>query len=553
MSYMLQPQILLLREGTDESQGKAQIISNINACQAIVEIVRTTLGPRGMDKLIKDARGVTITNDGATIVKLLDIVHPAAKTLVDIAISQDNEVGDGTTSVCLLTGELLKESRQFIEEGMAPQIVIKGYREACRLALQKLNDMAISIEGKDAKEKREMLLKCAATSLNSKLLSNYKEYFAEIVVQAVEKLETTLLDKDLVGIKLVTGGSITDSFLVDGVAFKKTFSYAGFEQQPKKFKDAKICLLNVELEKKSEKENAEVRIDNPDDYQGIIDAEWQIIYDKLDAIVKSGANIVLSKLPIGDLATQYFADRDIFCAGRVPAEDMARLVKATGGQIQTTLHGLTKDVLGFCGDFEEVQLGAERFNLFKKCSNAKTATIILRGGAEQFIAEAERSLNDAIMIVRRALKAQKIVVGGGAIELEISRYLRHHSRSISGKQQMVINSFAKSLEVIPRTVADNAGLDSIQVLNKLRQKHAHEDKYWGVGINSPDGICDAYADFIWEPLMIKINGFAAATEAACTILSIDETITNPKSEEAQRLKKAQPMQGRPKMAPMKMK
>jgi len=303
--------------------------------------------------------------------------------------------------------------------------------------------------------------------------------------------------------------------------------------------------------RKSEKENAEVRIDNPDDFQSIIDAEWQIIYDKLEAIVKSGANIVLSKLPIGDLATQYFADRGIFCAGRVPFEDMARLVKATGGQIQTTLHGLQPDVLGYCGEFEEVQLGAERFNLFKKCKNTKTATIILRGGAEQFIAEAERSLNDAIMIVRRALKAQKIVVGAGAIELEISRYLRHHSRTISGKMQMVVNSFAKSLEVIPRTIADNAGLDSILVLNKLRHAHANEKKYFGVGINSSEGICDAYAEFIWEPLMVKVNAFSSATEAACTILSIDETITNPKSEEAQRLKKMP--QGRPRMAPMKMK
>jgi len=271
--------------------------------------------------------------------------------------------------------------------------------------------------------------------------------------------------------------------------------------------------------------------------------------------VKSGANIVLSKLPIGDLATQYFADRDIFCAGRVPSEDLNRLVKATGGQMQTTVQGLTPDVLGYAGEFEEIQIGAERYNMFKHCKNTKTATIILRGGAEQFIAEAERSLNDSIMIVRRALKAQKIVVGAGAIELEISKYLRYHSRSISGKMQIIVNSFAKSLETIPRTIADNAGLDSIQVLNKLRQKHAHDEKYYGVGINSVDGICDAYAEFIWEPLIVKLNAFSSATEAACTILSIDETVTNPKSEEAQRLKKGGTgiPAGRPKFAPMKMK
>jgi len=456
---MLQPSILLLREGTDTSQGRAQIISNINACQAVVDIIRTTLGPRGMDKLIRDDRGTTISNDGATLIKLLDIVHPAAKTLVDISIAQDNEVGDGTTSVVLLAGELLRESKEFIDEGMAPQVVIKGFREALRLALAKVNDIAISISDKTKEERRDILKKCASTSLNSKLLSGYKDFFSEMVVSAVEKLDKDLLDRDLIGVKLVTGGSITDSFLVDGVAFKKTFSYAGFEQAPKKFKNPKICVLNIELEKKSEKENAEIRIDNPEVYQSLIDAEWDIIYNKLKAIVEAGANIVLSRLPIGDLAQQYFSDRGIFSAGRVPQEDIQRIVKATGATIQTTTNGMTSDVLGTCGEFEEVQIGAERFNMFRDCPNTKTATLVIRGGAEQFVAEAERSLNDAIMIVRRAIKADKIVAGAGSCEMEISKYLLHHARNISGKQQIVVNAFAKALEVIPRTLADNAGLD----------------------------------------------------------------------------------------------
>jgi len=534
---MLQPSILLLREGTDTSQGRAQIISNINACQAVVEIVKSTLGPRGMDKLIRDGGRTTISNDGATIVKLLDIIHPAAKTLVDISISQDNEVGDGTTSVILLAGELMREAKNFIEEGMNPQIVIKGLKEALKIALTKLNEIAISIDDKTDKERREILKNCAGTSLNSKLLASYKDFFSEMAVSAVETLDKNILDKDLIGIKLVTGGSITDSFLVDGVAFKKTFSYAGFEQQPKKFQNPKIALLNIELEKKSEKENAEIRIENPEDYQSLIDAEWDIIYKKLDSLAKSGANIVLSKLPIGDLATQYFADRNIFCAGRVPQDDLQRLVKATGAQIQTTVNGITPDVLGTCGEFEEVQIGAERFNIFKDCPQSKTCTLVIRGGAEQFVQEAERSLNDAIMIVRRAIKASKIVAGAGSTELELSRYLLHHARSISGKQQLVVNAFAKALEVIPRTIADNAGLDAIAVLNKLRQKHAHEGRWFGVDINSTSGFLDAYEAFIWEPLIIKVNALCAATEAACTILSIDETVRNPKSEEAQRMKK----------------
>lgn len=226
--------------------------------------------------------------------------------------------------------------------------------------------------------------------------------------------------------------------------------------------------MNVELELKSEKENAEIRLENPDDYQKIVDAEWNLIYEKLEKIVKSGAHVILSKLPIGDLATQYFADRGLFCAGRVPNDDLNRVAKASGGTIQTTVNGISDDVLGTCGDFEEVQLGSERFNMFKECTATKSCTIVLRGGADQYIDEAERSLNDAIMIVRRAIKAYAVVAGGGAIEMELSRYLREYLRTISGKQQLVINAFAKALEVIPKVLADNSGMDSTDVLNKLR-------------------------------------------------------------------------------------
>ena len=313
---MLQPQIVLLKEGTDTSQGKAQLISNINACQAVVDVVRTTLGPRGMDKLIHDGRRVTISNDGATLIGLLDIVHPAAKTLVDISRSQDNEVGDGTTSVVLTAGELLKQAKSLIEEGMHSQIIIKGYREAAQKCRDRIREISVKIGDKSPEEKRELLIRCSQTSLNSKIISKYKEFFSELVVQAVLYLDEDL-DQSDIGIKMITGGSVTESILVQGVAFRKTFSYAGFEQQPKSFANPKIAIMNLELELKAEKDNAEVRIENPDDFQKIVDAEWNIIYDKLDKIAASGAKIILSSLPIGDLATQYFADRDIFCAGRV--------------------------------------------------------------------------------------------------------------------------------------------------------------------------------------------------------------------------------------------
>jgi len=255
-----------------------------------------------MDKLIHDGRSVTISNDGATLISLLDIVHPAAKTLVDIAKSQDNQVGDGTTSVVLTAGELLKQSKQFIEEGMHSSIIIKGYRDAMHLCIDRIKEISVKIHDKSEAEKRDLLLKCAMTSLNSKIISRYKEFFGNMVVDAVMHLNEDL-NKNDIGIKKITGGSVTDSFLVEGVCFKKTFSYAGFEQQPKMFADPMILILNVELELKAEKDSAEIRLENPDDFQKIVDAEWKIIYDKLDQVVKSGAKVVLSKLPIGDLAT----------------------------------------------------------------------------------------------------------------------------------------------------------------------------------------------------------------------------------------------------------
>ena len=255
-----------------------------------------------MDKLIHDGKSVTISNDGATLIGLLDIVHPAAKTLVDIARSQDNEVGDGTTSVVMMAGELLKQSKTFIDEGMHSQIIIKGYREALKLCLQRIKEISVKIGDKSPEEKRDLLLKCAMTSMNSKIISKQKEFFAEMVVSAVEQLDINK-DKQDIGIKKVTGGSVTDSFLVKGVCFRKTFSYAGFEQQPKSFVNPKILALNLELELKAEKDSAEIRLEHPEDFQKIVDAEWQIIYDKLQKIVDTGAKIILSKLPIGDLAT----------------------------------------------------------------------------------------------------------------------------------------------------------------------------------------------------------------------------------------------------------
>ncbi|KAI9874586.1 MAG: T-complex protein 1 subunit eta [Pleopsidium flavum] len=525
------PTIIVLKEGTDSSQGKGQIISNINACLAVQDTIRSTLGPYGGDLLLVDANGKqTITNDGATVMKLLDIVHPAARILTDIARSQDAEVGDGTTSVVVLAGEILKEIKDHVEQGVSAQTIMKGLRRASVMAVNKIKEIAVNTsEG----NKRETLRRLAATAMSSKLIHRNADFFTKMVVDAVLSLDQDDLNENLIGIKKITGGALQDSLFVNGVAFKKTFSYAGFEQQPKSFKNPKIVCLNVELELKSEKDNAEVRVEQVSEYQAIVDAEWQIIYNKMEALYKTGAKVVLSKLPIGDLATQYFADRDIFCAGRVSSGDLERVVQATGGSVSSTCSDIQPQHLGTCEKFEERQIGGERFNFFEGCPAAKTCTLVLRGGAEQFIAEVERSLHDAIMIVKRAIKNNSIVAGGGACEMEISAYLHTYAdSSIHNKQQAIIKSFAKALEIIPRQLCDNAGFDATDILNRLRVEHRKGNVWAGVDFDN-EGVRDNLEAFVWEPSLVKVNAVQAAVEASCLILSVDETIKNEESQQPQ--------------------
>lgn len=531
MAYRQTPTIVVLKEGTDTSQGRGQIISNINACLAIQDTLKSTLGPFGSDLLLVGADGkTTITNDGATILKKLDVVHPAAKILVDISRSQDCEIGDGTTSVCLLASEILKNCKPFIEEGMSSNSIIKGLRDSCALVIKKIKELEINLEEKSSDDEYDMLIKCALTAMNSKIIQQNGEFYSKLVVDSVLTLDRDDLDENLIGIKKIPGGSMEDSLFIKGVAFKKTFSYAGFEQQPKKFNNPKILSLNVELELKAEKDNAEVRIEKVEDYQKIVDAEWEIIMDKLNKIIESGCDIVLSKLPIGDLATQFFADRGIFCAGRVSTDDLERTTKAVGGSILTSVNDINKSKdLGTCEQFEELQIGSERYNIFNGCPLAKTCTLILRGGSIKIIDEIERSLHDAIMIVKRALKNKQIVAGGGAIEMELSKFLRDYSHSIKGKKQLIIQSYGKSLEIIPRQLCENAGLDSIELLNKLRNVHSKNEIYYGLDLES-DNIANNLEKFVWEPSVVKINALQSATEAAVLVLSIDETIQNKEND-----------------------
>ncbi|QLG74757.1 hypothetical protein HG535_0H00830 [Zygotorulaspora mrakii] len=543
------PTIVVLKEGTDSSQGRGQIISNINACIAIQEALKPTLGPLGSDILIvNSSKKTTISNDGATILKLLDVVHPAAKTLVDISRAQDAEVGDGTTSVTIIAGELMKEAKPFLEEGISPHIIMKGYKKAVTLATAKIQEICVDISDKES-ESRELLERCAKTAMTSKLIYKNADFFVKMCVDAVLSLDRDDLDDKLIGIKKIPGGSMEESMFINGVAFKKTFSYAGFEQQPKKFQHPKILCLNMELELKAEKDNAEVRVEHVEDYQAIVDAEWQLILNKLKQIEETGSNIVLSKLPIGDLATQYFADRNIFCAGRVGAADLDCVILAVGGSIQSTTTDIRPEYLGTCDIFEEIQIGSERYNIFHGCPKAKTCTLLLRGGADQVIAEVERSLHDAIMIVKRALQNKLIVAGGGAVEMELSRYLRDYSKTIAGKQQLVINAFAKALEVIPRQLCENAGFDAIEILNRLRMAHSKGEKWYGVDFET-ENVGDNFVKFVWEPALVKINALNSATEAVNLILSVDETITNQESQPANAGMAPPPGAGRGRGLPM---
>ncbi len=499
----------------------------------------------------------TISNDGATILKLLDIVHPAARALVDVARAQDAEVGDGTTSVVVLAGELLKQAKPYIEENVAPQVIIRAYRVAAELAAGKISSLAVPIPRENAAEFRQLLERCARTSLYSKVISGQGEFLSKLVVDAVLSLDPKDPDERLIGMKRVPGGAVEDAILVPGVAFKKTFSYAGFEQQPKTFENPGILCLNVELELKAERDNAEVRLEKVSEYQAIVDAEWQLIQQRLETIAATGAKVILSKLPIGDLATQFFADREIFCAGRVPSDDMERILKATGAPLHSTVSDLSSiNPLGIALKFEEKQVGGERWNFIytrgkpivintftvtihlldpenKTTTNTPaTTTLVLRGGSDQFIAENERALHDAIMIVRRALVADTFVAGGGAVEMELSRFLREEAKSHPGRDQLLLSAFAKALETLPRQLCDNAGCDATDLLTQLRKAHGVSGQIWA-GLDLESGsVIDTLAAGIWEPAIVKVNMVAAACEAACTILSVDLSITASKPYDA---------------------
>lgn len=487
----------------DCRSGTAQIVSNIEICESIASMLSTTLGPYGMDKLFYGKR-LLLTNDGATILENMEFKHPVARMMASLSKSQDNEVGDGTTSVVLLSSEILSNLKPLIKEGFSIETIQKALRDARLSCVQRLDALAVEFT-------RDNLVKLAETCLNSKNIRSAKEHFARILVEGLSY-------EDCLHINKVQGGSLGDSFLVEGIAFEKTFTYAGYEQQPKKIQNPKMCCLNIELEWKSERENAEVRIGNVDEYQRVVDAEWKIITDKLDDIINSGANVVLSTKSIGDYATQYFAQKGVFSAGRV--RDLENIVKAFRGRITNSTKLI---LLGQCDLFEERQLGNSRYNYFES-KNARSHTLILRGPGSEVLEEVERAVHDAICVIRTAMKHGNIVCGGGAVEMELSKHCRDLAFSAGSKEMFVYKAISKSFEKIPSQLASNFGLDPILTLQNLRKSHV-DGMHFGVTLK---GVCDMRHLGIFEPLEVKKNMIKAAFGAAEALVSVDSTIISKK-------------------------
>lgn len=501
-------------EAQDTREGIPQVISNIDSWLSVSDTLKTTLGPYGRDKMFLINGDILITNDGATILKNMQLEHPAAKLLAIISNSQDLEVGDGTTSVVLLACEILKQLKPLIKDKLSIKFIKNSFYEIEKMCMQILEECKITYSD-------SILYKIAETSLTSKILKYNKSYFAEMIVKTMQQLDE-LDDERVLGIKKVTGGTIVDSEMIDGVAFEKCFTYAGYEQQPKKIQNPQILCLNIELEWKKERENAEVRIKTVEEYQSMVDAEWKLIKDRLDQIIETGANVVFSCQPIGDYATQYFARKNIFCAGRVAKEDLFRVVNACGGKIYNSTHFFKE--LGTCELFEEKQVGKFRYN-FLTGGSKKTFTFLLRGPGYDYLNEVERSVHDAVMVVKKSLKYKEIVTGGGSTEMELSRLIRIEGiNADESKSFLVFMAVSKAFEVIPFQLARNFGLDAMEIIQKLRYDHGHSLKYQGVNITK--GTSDMFIDMIVEPLLVKKSMIKAAFNAVCTLIMVDTTIAS---------------------------
>ncbi|WXG40983.1 MAG: thermosome subunit beta [Candidatus Freyarchaeum deiterrae] len=516
--------VLILKEGAERTRGRDAQRSNIMAARVIAEAVRSTLGPRGMDKMLVDSLGdVTITNDGAAILNEIDVQHPAAKMLVGVAKTQDDEVGDGTTTAVVIAGELLKRAEELLDQKIHPTLIVSGYKKAADKAKEILDEIAISVDPSD----EETLRKIAVTSMNSKSVLGAKEHFAQISVDAMrqiteEKEGKLVANRDMVNVIKKQGKSILETELVQGMVVDKELVHPAMS---KTIKNAKIALLDAAVEIEKTEFDAEIRISDPSQMQAFLDEEQSLLKQMVESIKESGANVLFCQKGIDDTAQSYLAKAGIAAVRRVKKSDMEKLAKATGATVVTNLKELKPEDLGEAGIVEEVKLANDKVVYVRDCKNPKAVTIVVRGGTEHVVAEGERALNDALSVVRDAIEDQKMVAGGGAPEVELAKRLRDYAESIGGREQLAIEAFAESLEIIPRTLAENAGHDQLNLLMKLRAAHEKDGLWMGVNIITGDA-SDMLEAGVVEPLRVKKQAIVSASEAAEMILRIDDVIAS---------------------------
>jgi len=513
--------VLILKEGSQRTAGREAQRSNIMAAKAVAGSVRTTLGPKGMDKMLVDTMGdVVITNDGVTILKEMDIEHPAAKMMVEIAKTQDAEVGDGTTTAVVVAGELLKQAEALLDQEIHPTVIAAGYRDATDKSMEILKGMSVKVTTKD----EDLLKKIAITAMTCMGSGTARDELATLAVKAVKAVvdEDGTVDTDNITVEKKVGGGITDSQMVGGVVVDKERLHPNM---PKKVENAIIALLNAPVEIEKTEVDAKIEITSPDQLQAFLDQEETMLKDMVNKIESTGANVVFAQKGIDDLAQHFLAKAGIYTIRRVKKSDMEKLARATGARIVTSIHELTKDDLGKAGLVEERKIGDDKMTFVEKCTNPKSVSIILRGGTEHVVDELNRAMEDALRVVAVVVEDKMLVPGGGAPEVELALRLREYAATVGGREQLAIEAFADAMEVIPKTLAENAGLDQIDSLVALRSQHEKGAKSAGLDMDTGKAV-DMLDLGVVEPLKVKTQAIQSAAEAAVMILRIDDVIAS---------------------------
>ena len=521
--------VLILKEGTTRNKGKEAQKNNITAAKVIGEVLKTTLGPRGMDKMLIDGLGdITITNDGAAILDEIDVEHPAAKMMVEIAKTQDDMVGDGTTTTVVLASELLKKGEELLDQNIHPIKIVSGYRKAAQKAIEIVNKVSIPVDIKDKKT----LLKIALTSMGSKAVGGAKEHLAQIAIDSVMQITEERGGKkiaDIDNIQLVkkTGKSLQETQLVNGIIIDKEIVHSGM---PKKVLNAKIALLDSALEIEKTEMSAEIRIRDPNQMKAFLDQETNTLKEMAEKIKASGANVVFCQKGIDDMVQHFLAKDGIIAARRIKESDMEKLAKATGGKIVSNLDDIKSADLGKAGIVEERKIGDDKMVFIEKCKDPQAVAILIRAGLERLVDEAERAMTDSLSVVSDVIENNKIVAGGGAVEIEVAKELRKYAPKIGGREQLAIEAFADAVEIIPKTLAENAGLQSIDILVELRAAHEKiNGKYKGVNVFK-GGLMDSIEKGVIEPTVVKVQAIKSAAESAAMIMRIDDVISASKSK-----------------------